>query len=154
MKKKKIMLIMFWIFTVISFECIYRMTLFKNILDSDFIQMIIFCLPVSILLYIITTLFSEKANKKISTITLLLVFFIFAAQMVYFKVYNSVFSVYSMTNGGQVFEFWRTILSTIIDNIYNFICLLIHNCMKHQTVINNYLLYLRHFFIGIFDTFF
>ncbi|CCY44783.1 sulfatase [Clostridium sp. CAG:1193] len=125
MNKKKIMLIIFWIFTVISFECIYRMTLFKNILDSDFIQMIIFCLPVSILLYIITTLFSEKANKKISTITLLLVFFIFAAQMVYFKVYNSVFSVYSMTNGGQVFEFWRTILSTIIDNIYNFICLLI-----------------------------
>mgnify|MGYP000080134097 CR=1 FL=1 len=119
MNKKKIMLIIFWIFTVISFECIYRMTLFKNILDSDFIQMIIFCLPVSILLYIITTLFSEKANKKISTITLLLVFFIFAAQMVYFKVYNSVFSVYSMTNGGQVFEFWRTILSTIIDNIYN-----------------------------------
>ena len=125
MNKKKIMLIIFWIFTVISFECIYRMTLFKNILDSDFIQMIIFCLPVSILLYIITTLFSEKANKKISTITLLLVFFIFAAQMVYFKVYNSVFSVYSMTNGGQVFEFWRTILSTIIDNIYNFMCLLI-----------------------------
>ena len=43
--------------------------------------------------------------------------------MVYFQVYNSVFSVYSMTNGGQVFEFWRTILSTIYNSLYNYFCL-------------------------------
>ena len=125
MNKKKIFLILFWVLLVISFECIYRMTIFKNIIDSDFIQMLFFCLPVAVLLYMITTLFSAKVNKVISTITILFLYFIFFAQMVYFQVYNSVFSVYSMTNGGQVFEFWRTILATINSSLYNYFCLTI-----------------------------
>lgn len=123
MNKKKSMLIIFWILTIICFECVYRMTLFKNIIDGDFIQTLVFCLPISALIYICTTLFSESINKKVSTVVLLVLYVIFFSQMVYFKVYNSVFSVYSMTNGGQVLEFWRTIVSTILDNWYNFICL-------------------------------
>lgn len=123
MNKKKIILILFWFTLIISFECVYRMTIFKNIIDSDFIQMIVFCLPMASILYLGTTLFSEKVNKIISTIVVLLVYIIFFAQMVYFQVYNSVFSVYSMTNGGQVFEFWRTILSTIMSGVYNYLCL-------------------------------
>ena len=125
MNRKKIQLIVFWIFTVIFFECIYKMTIFKNIIDGDFIQMLFFCIPSSLLIYLFTTLFSEKLNRRISTIILLLMFFIFFAQMVYFKVYNGVFSIYSMTNGGQVLEFWRTIISTIFGSLYNFLCLFV-----------------------------
>lgn len=125
MNRKKLYLILFWFALIISFECVYRMTIFKNIIDGDFIEMIIFCLPIAALLYFITTLFGEKFNKVMSTIIILGLYFIFFAQMVYFQVYNSVFSVYSMTNGGQVFEFWRTILSTIVGSLYNYICLTI-----------------------------
>lgn len=125
MNKKKIFLILFWVFLIISFECVYRMTIFKNIFDGDFIQMIVFCLPIAILLYIVTTLMSKKVNKIVSTIVVLVLYVIFFAQMVYFQVYNNVFSIYSMTNGGQVFEFWRTILSTVYSGIYNYICLTI-----------------------------
>lgn len=123
MNKKKTILILFWFFTIICFECVYRMTLFKNIINGDFIQTLLFCLPISLLIYICTTLFSESNNKKVSTIVIIVLYVVFFSQMVYFKVYNSVFSVYSMTNGGQVLEFWRTILATVIDNWYNFICL-------------------------------
>ena len=123
MNKKKVFLMLFWILLIISFECIYRMTIFRNIIDSDFIQMLIFCLPIGAILYIGTTLLSEKTNKKISTIFVLTLYVIFFAQMVYFNVYNNVFSIYSMTNGGQVFEFWRTILSTVYANLYNYACL-------------------------------
>lgn len=87
--------------------------------------MLIFCMPLSIILYIFTTLFSEKTNKRVSNIIVLLLYVVFFAQMVYYQVYNSVFSIYSMTNGGQVFEFWRTILLTVVSNIYNYICLTI-----------------------------
>ncbi len=123
MNKKKVFLVLFWVALIISFECIYRMTIFKNIIDGDFIQMLVFCIPTSILLYTITTLFGTKFNKIASSIIVILLYVIFFAQMVYFQVYNSVFSVYSMTNGGQVFEFWRTILSTIGSSAYNYICL-------------------------------
>ena len=30
-----------------------------------------------------------------------------------------------MTNGGQVLEFWRTIISTIFGSLYNFLCLFV-----------------------------
>ena len=123
MNRKKLFLILFWFALVISFECVYRMTIFKNIIDGDFIEMIVFCLPIATLLYFITTLFGEKFNRIISTIIIFGLYFIFFAQMVYYQVYNSVFSVYSMTNGGQVFEFWRTILSTIVGSLYNYACL-------------------------------
>ena len=86
MNKKKIFLIIFWFTLIISFECVYRMTIFKNIIDSDFIQMIVFCLPMASILYLGTTLFNEKVNKVISTIVVLLVYVIFFAQMVYFQV--------------------------------------------------------------------
>jgi len=108
---------------IISFECIYRMAIFRNIIDGDFVQMIMFSLPFAAILYVGTTLLSEKTNKCISNIVVLLLYVIFFAQMVYFQVYNSVFSIYSMANGGQVFEFWRTILSTIAANLYDYICL-------------------------------
>ena len=123
MKKRKINLLIYWVFAIVSFECIYKMTVFKNIIDSDFNEMLLFCLPIALVIYMITTTFSEKINKILSTILLSFLYFIFFAQMVYFQVYNSVFSIYSMTNGGQVFEFWRTILSTIVGSLYNYICL-------------------------------
>lgn len=123
MNKKKVFLILFWFALIIAFECIYKMTIFKNIIDGDFIQMIIFCLPVAMLLYTVTTLLSEKFNKIFSSIVVVLLYVIFFAQMVYFQVFNSVFSVYSMTNGGQVFEFWRTILDTVFHSWYNYFCL-------------------------------
>ena len=86
MNKKKIFLILFWIILIISFECVYRMTIFRNIIDSDFIQMLVFCIPISVILYLSTTLLSEKTNKKISNIAVLLLYVIFFAQMVYFQV--------------------------------------------------------------------
>lgn len=125
MKKRKINLLIYWVFAIISFECIYKMTVFKNIIDSDFNEMLLFCLPIALVIYMVTTTFSEKINKILSTTLLTFIYFIFFAQMVYFQVYNSVFSIYSMTNGGQVFEFWRTILSTIVGSLYNYICLTI-----------------------------
>lgn len=125
MKKRKINLLIYWVFAIISFEFIYKMTVFKNIIDSDFNEMLLFCLPIALVIYMVTTTFSEKINKILSTTLLAFLYFIFFAQMVYFQVYNSVFSIYSMTNGGQVFEFWRTILSTIVGSLYNYICLTI-----------------------------
>lgn len=125
MKKRKINLLIYWVFAIISFECIYKMTVFKNVVDSDFNEMLLFCLSIALVIYMVTTTFSEKINKILSTTLLAFLYFIFFAQMVYFQVYNSVFSIYSMTNGGQVFEFWRTILSTIAGSLYNYICLTI-----------------------------
>ena len=123
MKIKKVFLLLFWIILIIFFECVYRLTLFKNIIDSDFIQMLFFCIPISILLFIFSSLFTEKTNKKITLLTVIGLYVLFFAQMVYYQVYDGVFSVYALSNGGQVLQFWSTILSTILSNIYNYICL-------------------------------
>lgn len=152
-------MLLYWVFVIISFECIYKMTIFKNIIDSDFNEMILFCLPIAVIIYMVTTAFSEKINKIISTLLLTFLYFIFFAQMVYFQVYNSVFSVYSMTNGGQVFEFWRTILSTIVGSLYNYVCLTVPFALFfvlkkrlfdfNRTSIKNLSLYILIFFMFV-----
>lgn len=120
MKKGKIFLIIYWILMIVYFEGLYRVAIFKrlmnSILDPDFYEMVVFSLPIAALIYIVSTLFSEKTNKKVNIIALSFITFLFIAQVVYYKVYDGVFSIYSMSNGGQVFEFWRTILSVIVDN--------------------------------------
>ena len=121
MKKGKIFLIIYWFLMIVYFEGVYRVAIFRrlmnSILDPDFYEMVVFSLPIAALIYIVSTLFSEKTNKKINIIILSFVTFLFIAQVVYYKVYDGVFSVYSMSNGGQVLEFWRTILSVILNNV-------------------------------------
>lgn len=127
MNKKKIALMIFWFITIVGFEFVYRWALLKGgfHLDGGLFQMIVFSLPIVAITYTVTTLFSEKINRRVSTFVLIFFTFLFLAQLVYFKVFNSVFSVYSMTNGGQVLEFWRTILSAIIEDIYRVVLMLL-----------------------------
>ena len=76
MKKRKINLLIYWVFSIISFECIYKMTVFNNIIDSDFNEMLLFCLPIALVIYMVTTTFSEKINKILSTTLLAFLYFI------------------------------------------------------------------------------
>jgi hypothetical protein len=85
MNKKKIFLILFWILLIISFESVYRMTIFRNIIDGDFIQMLVFCLPISMVLYIGTTLFSEETNKKLSNALVLILYVILSSYLYLIK---------------------------------------------------------------------
>ena len=70
-------------------------------------------------------LFSEIPQKVLSCIMLLAMCVITGAQLIFYKVYYSIFSIYSMFNGaGQIMEFIITILRTMLDNWWGLLLIL------------------------------
>lgn len=117
---KKVLLLVFWLVVIIGYEFLYRWLLFGGGFSNGLFQMIVFAIPIAVFIFLITNLFNEKTNKFLTTLILFLVTLIYGSQMVYFKVFNGVFSFYTMATGGQVLEFWRSIVSAIAAEYIRF----------------------------------
>lgn len=116
-KNKGIPNIIWFTFLVIYSELIYKHFVFKNVLSINSLKVILFSLPFILIFYIISNIYSDKANKVISKILSFVITLIFAAQYVYYAFYESIFSVYSLTAGtAQVFGFWEAIIDMIVRN--------------------------------------
>ncbi|MGN1333792.1 MAG: LTA synthase family protein [Anaerovoracaceae bacterium] len=72
------------------------------------------------ILEIITRLLGRRHPKAARvTVVAVIIFWtlIYSAQLVYYDIFRTFFSIYSMSNGGQVLEFIDVIIVTIIDKI-------------------------------------
>ena len=65
--------------------------------------MILFDLIFAIIVTILESLFNEKINKVITFILTIFSSLIIIAQYVYFLYYDTIFSIYSLFHGAQVF---------------------------------------------------
>ena len=75
------------------------------------------------MLNIISSVFKPKINKiVVYGITIFLVI-LFGAQIVYYSMYESILSFYSILNGGQVTEFMDVIFDMILRNWYGIVLL-------------------------------
>lgn len=106
-------------------EMIYHIFTFKSFLIKDFIYIFIFTLFISVFIDILTTFFKHKFNLNFYILTIIFLNSIFIAQFINYQFYGNIFSIYSLFNGGQVFEFWWQIFAVIINNILTFILLLL-----------------------------
>ena len=72
------------------------------------------------ILEIITRLLGHRHPKAARVAVVAVIIFwtlIYSAQLVYFDIFRTFFSIYSMSNGGQVLEFIDVIIVTILDKI-------------------------------------
>ena len=58
----------------------------------------------------------EKVNTLLSYIITFGVCFIVATQLIYYKIYEAILSIFSIFNGGQVTEFMTTIIDKMQEN--------------------------------------
>ena len=125
--KKKLSLTMYYLFLFIFLELCYKGYILHNIFTLDTLLIILFSIPMALLFSIISTLLSEKANRVFSIIWSILITLIFGSQLIYFKFYNGMFSIYSVTAGtGQVFgDFLGEIVSKVISNIWIIILMIL-----------------------------
>ena len=63
--KKRFNLLFYYLFTVFYLEIVFRILLGKRLLRISNINMAIFLIIISIVMYIITKLFKEKGNKTV-----------------------------------------------------------------------------------------
>ena len=121
MNMKKWLLNTIFIFML---EFIFYISLFSNI-SLYLIYILLFSCVVGSIITLVSSWNNKKISNIINSVLNIVMTILFIAQLVHFKFYHSVFSIYSMMNGGQVFDFFGAILKVILNNIVNLLILFI-----------------------------
>ena len=114
---KKVNLLLYYIFFIIYEEIILSVLLFKEFPTSIWL-ITLFTIPIAIVLSFISNIFKCKGNKVLTYLITTFIVILFGAQIVYFTMYESMLSFYSIMNGGQVTEFMDVILDMMLRNWY------------------------------------
>lgn len=114
---KKLSLLFYYILFIIYEELTLSCLLFGTF-PSSFWLIILFSVPIGVILNILSSIFKPKANKIITYVITIFIVILFGAQVVYYSMYESILSFYSIVNGGQVTEFMDVIFDMILRNWY------------------------------------
>ena len=108
--------IFYLIISLLFLEIIIRINVFQNI-KLSIIYIFLNCIGVGCLFGILARLFKEKVNSILQSIFLFVFGLYFAAQILYFAFFKTFLTLYSLSNGGQVAEFYKDIIHLIFSNI-------------------------------------
>jgi phosphoglycerol transferase MdoB-like AlkP superfamily enzyme len=101
---------------IICEETLFGLSVYKQF-SVKIVYIVAFSTPIAIFLNLITSAFKKKIVNGVITYTLVIILgLFFATNFIYYEVYNSILSIYSIGNGGQVFQFYETILEVIYKN--------------------------------------
>ncbi len=114
---KKLSLLFYYILFIIYEELALSCLLFKTF-PTSILLIALFSIPIAILLNIFSSIFKAKINKIITYIITIFIVILFGAQIVYYSMYESILSFYSILNGGQVTEFMDVVFGMILRNWY------------------------------------
>ncbi len=114
---KKLSLLFYYILFIIYEELIFSCLIYKTFPTSIWL-IILFSIPIAIIFNILSSIFKPKANKIITYGITLFIIILFGAQIVYYSMYESILSFYSILNGGQVTEFMDVVIDMILRNWY------------------------------------
>lgn len=117
---KKCSLLFYYILFIIYEEIVLSCLLFK-VFPSSIWLIALFSIPIAILLNVISSIFKPIANKIITYFITTFIVILFGAQIVYYSMYESILSFYSILNGGQVTEFMDVIFDMILRNWYGIV---------------------------------
>lgn len=132
---KKLSLLFYYILFIIYEEIVFSCLIYKAFPTSIWL-IALFSIPIAILFNVLSSIFKPKANKIITYGITIFIVILFGAQIVYYSMYESILSFYSIVNGGQVAEFMDVILDMILRNWYGillFVLPLIALIVLHKT---------------------
>ena len=111
--------------TIIYFELLYHILIFKSFNIKELFFIILFSLVFSIFVDLITSLFGKSVNKWLFIIIMTLLSIVFISQYINFQFYDNIISIYSYIHGGQVLGFfdaiWRVFKTKFIFILLFFI---------------------------------
>lgn len=114
----------FFLLFFLYLEILFHFTTFQS-LSWNLIYLIFLTLPIAGFFYLMANLGNRIVNHVVSYVLLVFFTILFGAQFVYFEIYQSLFSIYSMVHGGQAFQFLDKILEVIFSRWWFFILLLL-----------------------------
>lgn len=114
---KKLSLLFYYILFIIYEELVFSCLIYKTFPTSIWL-IILFSIPIAVIFNILSSIFKPKANKSITYGITAFIVILFGAQIVYYSMYESILSFYSILNGGQVTEFMDVVFDMILRNWY------------------------------------
>lgn len=114
---KKLNLLFYYILFIIYEELVFSCLIYKTFPASIWL-IILFSIPIAIIFNILSSIFKPKANKIMTYGITGFIVILFGAQIVYYSMYESILSFYSILNGGQVTEFMDVVFDMILRNWY------------------------------------
>ena len=113
MKYKKMLIIFL---NLLYLELIYHLFIFNSFKLKHIFLITIFTVLSTIFIDLITSLFTKKVNKWLMIIINCFLSVLFIAQIINYRFYGNVISIYSIIHGGQVFGFLSAIFSSCLQS--------------------------------------
>jgi len=120
----KYRLLIFFIGLVNYYELVYRLWIFKN-MSLDFIFPVLFSFSCGVVLFLACGIFKERINKILAFIFIKLLFLVYSVQLIYFCIFRTPLSLYSITGAGDALRLKDIVISAILKNIAAVILLLV-----------------------------
>lgn len=117
-------LLVFFAGAIVYLELVYRLWSFKTI-SFDFVFPVLFSLSAGAVLYLFSNLFSPKVNRIVSIALTSLLILVFGIQIIYYCVFHTPFSFYSLAGAEDVLQFGNIIITTILKNVIAVILLFV-----------------------------
>ena len=108
-------LFIFFAATILYLELIYRLSIFKSF-DGDYIFSALFAFPAASIFFFASVFASETKNKIISSIIILALIVAYGAQLIYFSIFKTPLSLYSLIGAKDAMQFWDVAASEILKN--------------------------------------
>lgn len=122
-------LLIFYYSTIIFSELVIRIFSSKAFFGIGLLYIFLFSLPVALILFALSHLFSNLVNRIVSIVAVAALLVFYASQLIYYQIFKTFYTVFSLTRAGQatdfVFETMQTILNTIVPFLILFIPLVI-----------------------------
>lgn len=109
-------LFFYFFLSLLFIDIIFRLLTMNNPISFDLILTNIFSLSLAFIFYLICSLFTKKVNYLLSFFLMSFIALLYSSQFIYFKIFKTYFSMYSVGNGGQVIEFWKVIVDYLLHN--------------------------------------
>ncbi|MCL6572594.1 MAG: LTA synthase family protein [Bacillus sp. (in: Bacteria)] len=109
-------LLIYFLISILFMDTIFRVIMIEEPFSFDAVISTVFLIAIAILLFLICSFFKAKAGYLLSIVLLGLVATIYFSQLIYFEFFRSFYSLYSVGNGAQVFDFWKDIAAIIVGH--------------------------------------
>ncbi len=125
MKYRNLLIHLYWILSFFYFEIFFSFFYSGRFFSSGTLHAFLFGSTFALSLSVIFSASSPKFNRIANSIGLFIVGFIYASQLVYYRIFNTFYIAYSVENSGQAFEFADHAFFGIIENISEIILLFV-----------------------------
>ena len=109
---------LFILFSLLYFDLIFNLFTYDSYLRTSFINIVLFCLINSFLIYIVTSIWKDKVNKIITYVIYTFMAFWYSLYYVFYRVLLTPFSIALFRQTDQVLDFGKELILLILQNSY------------------------------------